>query len=194
MLESINQKKRLKLKLTKRCNSYIYSKKRGRSTSFFMLSFAMIALVVSANVSFSQSEMPFDKDSVRNFLFTADAGQVPGKLRQRLNPEENFLELKGNTATLQLVSLVNQNMGRNGVGGVTHTGPISSLEIFKKTNLIEISFVLKAARVMISIKVKFWDDGETKVMIDPMNTPVSIDLFGSMYQIGKTEVNKGANK
>ncbi len=138
--------------------------------------------------------MPFAKDSVRNFIFNAHTGQVGGKLRQRLNQKENFLELNGNTATLQLVELLNQDMGRNGIGGVTHTGPISRLEIFKKTNLIEISFVLKAARTMISVRVNYWDDGDTKVMIEPMNTSISLDLHGYLHPLGKANVKKGANK
>jgi hypothetical protein len=185
MQVNIKVKKLPTLKLIKKCN-----KKRGLKASFFFLIFF---LVVSSN-SKAQSTMSFHKDSIRNFLFVGTSGQVVPKMKQRLNPSENFVILEGNRATIQVVSMMNQDMGRNGIGGVTHTGPITQLEIFKKTDLIEVSFLVGSATTKISVFLKLWDDGEASVNIEPLNTNISLILRGDVHKIDRNLVNEGANK
>lgn len=167
--------------------------KRGRKTSFFIF-LLLILQGMGGKHLFAQGDMPFNKDSVRNFVFTAESGQIATRMKHRLNPQENFVKLEGNSATIQVVSLFNDEMGRNGLGGVTHKGKISRLEIFKKKDLIEVSFLVSAARTMISVSMRFWDDGETKVTLEPLNTSIGLDLFGKLYKLGSVSLSEGANR
>ena len=164
---------------------------RGRKTSFFIFLFW-----VSSTFSFlyGQSNVPFHKDSINNVVFTAYAAQVVPKMKQRVAPVENFLILEGNRATVQLVSLLNQDMGRNGIGGVTHTGPVSKYEVTQKDDLIEVYFLLGAATTRISVTIRYWNDGDAKLILEPLNTNISVILDGQLYKKGTSQLRMGANR
>ena len=87
-----------------------------------------VGLITCASSVQAQSTKEFKKDAVRNFVFKALTGQVGNKTKFRLNQKDNIVELKGDSAFVNVSKSFNKDMGKHGIGGVLHKGTISRLE------------------------------------------------------------------
>lgn len=169
---------------------YLQELKRGRLTSFFLKIFTVLLLLIATSSLFAQGDMTFDEKEVGKFVFGATSAKIDPHPKIKLDPKQNFITLEGDNATLYLNRKLNDKLRKNRFAGIYYHGEVTGLEIFKKKNLIEISFVLNTESTKIRVEIKFWDDLSSSAVVQPLNTNIPINLNGNMYKKGSLAIQK----